>query len=279
MMGIELDLMTLVPILGRYREECGGSHLGFLPGGNDQIMKSYIKSYSSWLKICLYNYAYITNYYLKPLWTQTSWEKNFILHFYHQPHMARFPSPRSAIPHLLTHWGRVMHIWVSDLTTIASDNGLSPGRHRATIWTNAGILLIGSLGTNFSEISIEIQAFSLKKIHLKVLFTKWRSICLGLNVLTALAVQKQLWPTKCWQTVCNISRHFSCWRYEEWLQTLQIICHCLQATTQLWWCYSEVLFSYAKSVILPYMTKPEYVTHWGQVMHICISELGHDRFS
>ena len=44
------------------------------------------------------------------------------------------------------------HICVSKLTTIGSDNGLSPGRHQATVLTNAGILLIGPLGTNFSEI-------------------------------------------------------------------------------------------------------------------------------
>ena len=42
-----------------------------------------------------------------------------------------------------THWGRVTHICVGKLTNIGSDNGLSPGRHQAIIWTNAGILLIG----------------------------------------------------------------------------------------------------------------------------------------
>ena len=42
------------------------------------------------------------------------------------------------------------HICVSKLTNIGSDNGLSPGRRQAIIWTNAGILLIGPLGTNFS---------------------------------------------------------------------------------------------------------------------------------
>ena len=56
---------------------------------------------------------------------------------------------------LLTHWSRVTHIYVSKLTIIASDNGLSPGRRQAIIWTNAGILLIGPLGLNFSEILIE----------------------------------------------------------------------------------------------------------------------------
>ena len=53
---------------------------------------------------------------------------------------------------MLTHWGRVTHICVGNLTIIGSDNGLSPGRRQAIIWTNAGILLIGPLGTNFSEI-------------------------------------------------------------------------------------------------------------------------------
>ena len=56
----------------------------------------------------------------------------------------------------LTHWGRVTHICVNKLTIIGSDNGLSLGRCQAIIWTNAGILLIGPLGTNFSEILIEI---------------------------------------------------------------------------------------------------------------------------
>ena len=49
------------------------------------------------------------------------------------------------------------HICVSKLNIIGSDNGLSPGRRQAIIWTNAGILLIGPLGTNFSEILSEIH--------------------------------------------------------------------------------------------------------------------------
>ena len=83
----------------------------------------------------------------------------------------------------LTHWGRVTHICVSKLTIIGSDNGLSPGRRQAIIWTNAGILLIGPLGTNFSDILIEILTFSFTKMRLKVSSAKWRPFCLGLNVL------------------------------------------------------------------------------------------------
>ena len=57
---------------------------------------------------------------------------------------------------VLTHWGRVMHICVGNLTIIGSDNGLSPDQRQAITWTNARILLIGPLasGTNFSEIFI-----------------------------------------------------------------------------------------------------------------------------
>ena len=83
----------------------------------------------------------------------------------------------------LTHWGRVTHICISKLTIIGSDNGLSPDRRQAIIWTNAGILSIGSLGTKLSEISIAIHIFSFKKMHLKMSSGKWRPCCLGLNVL------------------------------------------------------------------------------------------------
>ena len=86
---------------------------------------------------------------------------------------------------LLTHWGRVTHISVNELIIIGSDNGLSPSQRQAIIWTNAGILLIGHLGTYFSEILIRIHTFSFKKMHLKMLSAKWRPFCLGLNVLNS----------------------------------------------------------------------------------------------
>ena len=68
----------------------------------------------------------------------------------------------------LTHWGQVTHICVSKLSILGSDNGLSPDRRQAIIWTNAGILLIWPLGTNFSEILIAINTFSFMKMHLKM---------------------------------------------------------------------------------------------------------------
>ena len=77
-------------------------------------------------------------------------------------------------------------IYVGKLSIIGSNNGLSPSRRQAIIWTNVGLLLIGTPGTNFSEISIEIYTFSFKKMHLKMSSGKWRPCCLGLNVSTVL---------------------------------------------------------------------------------------------
>ena len=81
------------------------------------------------------------------------------------------------------------HICVNRLTIIGSDNGLSPGWRQAIICTSAVILLIGPIGTNFNEMSIEIHTFSFKKIHLKMSFGKWRPFCLGLNVLNHLPAE------------------------------------------------------------------------------------------
>ena len=112
-------------------------------------------------------------------------------------------------PQSLTHWGRVMHVCISKLTITGSDNGLSPGQRQAIIWPNAGILLIGPVGTNFSEILIRIPTFSFKKIHLKMASGKWQPFCLSLNALIffhthmlsravpsrpTYRVRRQIWP-------------------------------------------------------------------------------------
>ena len=57
----------------------------------------------------------------------------------------------------LTHWGWMTHICASKQTIIGSYNGLSP------VWSNDGILLIGTLVTNFNEILGEIYTFSFIK--------------------------------------------------------------------------------------------------------------------
>ena len=73
---------------------------------------------------------------------------------------------------LLTHCDRVMHIGISKLTTICPDDGLSRGQYQAIIWTNAVILFIPTLRTNFSEINkqnlyIFIQEKAIWKCHLQ----------------------------------------------------------------------------------------------------------------
>ena len=85
----------------------------------------------------------------------------------------------------LTHWGWVMHICISNLIIIGSDNGLAPGRCQAIIWSNDGILLIGTLGSKFSEIASKIHTFSFKKMNLKMSFAKWHPFHHHLNLLNS----------------------------------------------------------------------------------------------
>ena len=80
---------------------------------------------------------------------------------------------------------------------ISSDNGLSPGRCQAIIWNNAGMLLNGPLGTNFSEILIKIYIFSFNKMHLKRSSAKRRPFCHGLHVL----MKRQ------YRVCCDVSKH------------------------------------------------------------------------
>ena len=77
----------------------------------------------------------------------------------------------------ITHWDRVTHICASKLIIIGSGTGLSPGRRQAIIWTNNGILLIRTLGINFSEIFSKIQTFSFQTNNLKISSAKWRQFC------------------------------------------------------------------------------------------------------
>ena len=110
----------------------------------------------------------------------------------------------------LTHWGRVTQICVSKFTIIGSDKGLSPGRHQAIIWTNAGILLIGHLGTHFSEILIGIQTFSFSKIHLKMSSAKWRLFGLGLNEF--IPVFRVYWLINVWIKMYIWSTDYDIWQ-------------------------------------------------------------------
>ena len=101
------------------------------------------------------------------------------------------------------------HICVNNLTNIGSVNGLSPGRRQAITWINAGILLVVPLGTNFSEISIEIPTFSFKKMRLKVSSAKWRPFCLSLNVLITQQIEFWMqWTSMIWMREISFNRGY-----------------------------------------------------------------------
>ena len=87
----------------------------------------------------------------------------------------------------------MMHIYISNLATIGSDNGLLPGGRQAIIWTNTAVLLIGHLGTNFNAILIRMHMFAFKKMHLKMTSAKWWPSCHCLNVLRSMSVSLILW--------------------------------------------------------------------------------------
>ena len=80
-----------------------------------------------------------------------------------------------------THWGRVTQMCVNDLTSIDwFRKWLGADQF---IRTNAGILVIKPLGTNFSDFLVEILIISFKKIRLKVSLRKGDHFTLGLNEL------------------------------------------------------------------------------------------------
>ena len=126
------------------------------------------------------------------------------------------------------------HICVSKLKITGSDNGLSPGWCQAIIWTNAGILLIQTWGTNFSEILSEIHAFSFKKMHLKMSSAKWRPFCLGLNVLNSFTYMIAHFIYLLWfkgkYKNCDLTffRFINLWKKNQFLKEIWILlCHWL----------------------------------------------------
>ena len=79
------------------------------------------------------------------------------------------------------HYGRETHICVSKLGAIDSDNGLSPVRCQVIIWTNAGLILIGPLGSYLGE--IVVKAIFIQEKTLEMSSAKQKPFYPGLNVL------------------------------------------------------------------------------------------------
>ena len=82
----------------------------------------------------------------------------------------------------LTHWAE-WSIYASVNYHHWFRKWLSPSRRQGIIWTNAGILLIWSIGTEFSEILIEMNIFSFTIMHLNKSSAKCLPFCSGINVV------------------------------------------------------------------------------------------------
>ena len=118
------------------------------------------------------------------------------------------------------------NIGVGKLTIIGSDNGLSPGRRQAIIWTNGGRLLIRTLGTNFSEILSEIYIFLFKKMYLKLSSGNLRPFFLGLKFSPAVSkIPKYVLATPgTWICQCYSIQIKICAEYRDMLPRPRLVC-------------------------------------------------------
>ena len=163
----------------------------------------------------------------------------------------------------LTHWGRV--ICISKLTIIGSGKCLSPGWCQAIIWTSAGRLLIGPLGTNFSESLIEIHTFPCKKMHLKISFAKWCLFCPCPNVLTMMlrcnnvlcTWQVAMW----WVSGSRVKTQGSVLLTGPWITWFQMAC--LSTGPWLTW-FQQAWHRWAQTGRGKYTssTSPGHLPHW-----------------
>ena len=103
-------------------------------------------------------------------------------------------------------------------TIIGSNNGLPPVRLQTIFWTNAEILLFQTLGTNIGEIQTQIRRFSFNKMQLRILSAKWRTFCLGHNVLSNVlnhnilhvSIQATMYRVFVWQQAKKWVDRFAC---------------------------------------------------------------------
>ena len=97
------------------------------------------------------------------------------------------------------------------------------------MWTNAGILLIGPLGTNFSGILIKIHTFLFNKMHLKIvwkmaaLLSQWQ--CVNRFRWSVLVVMVETFREKnnTGLTTCSSSQHKDILTHWDWDKMAAII--------------------------------------------------------
>ena len=156
-----------------------------------------------------------------------------------------------------------MHICVSKQTIIGSDNGLSPGRRQAIIWTDVGILLIEPLGTNFGEILIKIITFSVKKMHLKMSSG---------NILS-----RPQWVKKhrvSYSDIITIAVHSAKLRYTQVSLTCPMRLQYSGKTAIPWllmpWLFIKLYHQVICSHLTDYVGKMDHCLPWGRLSTTCL---------
>ena len=149
----------------------------------------------------------------------------------------------------LTHWGRMTHICVSKLSIIGSDNNLLTGQREAIIWNNDRKLSISPLGIYFSEILIGIQTLSFRKMHLKMLSTKWHPFYLGLSLLKYGDCKIMVWHVLSGSPISLVVLLYSSSNYNlsHWWQVMHRDAKCIwQFETIMIYLYTNISFKQQK---------------------------------
>ena len=87
---------------------------------------------------------------------------------------------------------------VANLTMIVLDNGLSPDRRQAITWTNAGILLIGPLRTNFSDVFIKNLIIFIQENAFENVVCETAAILSRLQWVNTICEAGGIGKTPCW---------------------------------------------------------------------------------
>ena len=103
----------------------------------------WVISYSNWIYLPKFRRIVLLKFY-----------NYFLTENKFKNEICKVVSILSRLQFVLTHLGRVMHICISKLTIICSDNGLLSSQCQAIISTNAGISLIWPLETQLNKILV-----------------------------------------------------------------------------------------------------------------------------
>ena len=151
-------------------------------------------------------------------------------------------------PHL-THWGRVMHICIGNLTIIGSDNGLAHSRRQAYLnqcWNILNWTLRNKLQWNFKQnlyIFIQENAFDCVVCEMAAILSRPQCV------------------------KCHRLLKFTQGRQEYWTQLISLLLMawgCLEPGHQLWYWFSllgKCWFQWAAEDWLPFLPMRDWAWH------------------